>query len=131
MNRGQARQRRRQHPQAQKTTAERVRSTLATLTRVTPGGCASTAKLAPRSPKKLNKFLLDHQRGTLVSPKRLTVTALLEQVKTLAKEEAVSINQLMTALMTEDYLEAWANQAAFERVLAKVPDTEPEVYDQL
>ena len=80
--------------------------------------------------EKLNKLLLDHQRDTLISPKRLTVTAFLEQVKTLAKE-GVSINQLMTALMTEDYLEARANQAAFEQVLAKVPNTEPEVCDQL
>jgi predicted transcriptional regulator len=53
-------------------------------------------------------------------------------LKDLAKKEKVSINQLispalaekMYALMTEDYLEAVAQQgdrAAFNRVLANVP----------
>lgn len=68
--------------------------------------------------------------------------SLHKQVKALAKEEGVSINQLITtalaeklsALMTEDYLGARAarsDQGAFERALAKVPDAEPEVHDQL
>ena len=68
--------------------------------------------------------------------------SLHKQVKTLAKEEGVSINQLITtalaeklsALMTEDYLGARAqrsSQTAFEQALAKVPDTEPEVHDRL
>jgi hypothetical protein len=54
----------------------------------------------------------------------------------------MSINQLissavaekMSALLTEEYLEARAKRASrskFEAVLAKVPDVEPEESDQL
>ena len=65
-----------------------------------------------------------------------------KQVKALAEQEGVSVNQFVTtalaeklsALMTEDDLGARAkrgDQAAFGQVLAKVPDTEPEVRDRL
>lgn len=68
--------------------------------------------------------------------------SLHKQVKELAKKEGVSINQFVTtalaeklsALMTQDYLEARArrgDRAAFERVLEKVPDVEPEARDRL
>ena len=68
--------------------------------------------------------------------------SLHKQVKALAEQEGVSVNQFVTtalaeklsALMTEDDLGAQAkrgDQAAFEQVLVKVPDTEPEVCDQL
>ncbi len=64
-----------------------------------------------------------------------------KQVKALAEQESVSVSQFVTtalveklsALMSEDYLGAQAkrgDQAAFEQVLAKVPDTEPEVRDR-
>lgn len=70
-------------------------------------------------------------------PESLHVTA-----REVAQRERVSVNQLITlalaeklsALMTEDYLEARArrgDRAKFERVLAKVPDVEPEEADQL
>lgn len=63
-------------------------------------------------------------------------------VRELAKQEGISINQLITlavaekmsALMTEKYLEERAkhgSRAAYEAVLAKVPDVEPEEYDRL
>jgi len=68
--------------------------------------------------------------------------SLHKQVKALAKQEGVSINQFVTtalaeklsALMTQEYLEARAgrgNREAFERVLGKVPDAEPELHDRL
>ena len=68
--------------------------------------------------------------------------SLHKQVKELAKKEGVSINQFVTtalaeklsALMTQDYLEARAQRGdreAFERALAKVPDAEPEERDCL
>lgn len=68
--------------------------------------------------------------------------SLHKQVKALAKQEGVSINQFVTtalaeklsALMTQEYLETRArrgNREAFERVLDKVPDAEPEPHDQL
>lgn len=68
--------------------------------------------------------------------------SLHQRAKALAKKEGVSVNQFVTtalteklsALMTQDYLEARAqrsSQAASEQVLAKVPDTEPEVRDRL
>jgi len=49
------------------------------------------------------------------------------QLKGLAEKEKVS------ALMTVDYLEALAregNREAFERVLARVPDVEPDPWDR-
>lgn len=60
----------------------------------------------------------------------------------LAERENISINQLITlalaekisALMTEDYLEARAqrgDRAKFEAIMAKVPKVEPEDYDKL
>jgi len=63
-------------------------------------------------------------------------------IRELAKQEGISINQLITlavaekmsALMTEDYLEQRAKQgsrAKYEAVLAKVPDVEPEEHDKL
>ena len=62
-------------------------------------------------------------------------------MKTLARQEHVSINQLIStavaekisALLTEDYLEARAKRGKrrdFMAVLAKVPDTEPAEHDQ-
>jgi len=62
-------------------------------------------------------------------------------LRDVAKKEQVSINQListavaekMSALMTEDYLEAMARQgdpAAFDRVLAKVPAVPPDPWDR-
>jgi predicted transcriptional regulator len=67
--------------------------------------------------------------------------SLHRHLKDLAKKEKVSINQLvstavaekMSALMTEDYLEALARQgdrAAFDRVLAKVPAVPPDPWDR-
>jgi predicted transcriptional regulator len=63
------------------------------------------------------------------------------QLKDLAEKEKVSINQLIStavaekvsALMTVDYLEALAREGsreAFDRILAKVPDVEPEPWDR-
>ncbi len=68
--------------------------------------------------------------------------SLHKQVKMLAKQEGVSINQFVTtvlaeklsALMTQDYLQAKAaggNRDAFEQGLANVPDTLPEDHDRL
>ncbi|MES1244314.1 MAG: toxin-antitoxin system HicB family antitoxin [Acidobacteriota bacterium] len=67
--------------------------------------------------------------------------SLHRQLKGLATKEKVSINQListavaekMSALMTEDYLEALARQGdreAFDRVLAKVPAVPPDPWDR-
>jgi predicted transcriptional regulator len=67
--------------------------------------------------------------------------SLHRQLKSLARKEKVSINQLvstavaekMSALMTEDYLEALARRGsreAFERVLAKVPAVPPDPWDR-
>jgi len=63
------------------------------------------------------------------------------QLKGLAEKEKVSVNQLIStavaekvsALMTVDYLEALAREGsreAFERVLAGVPDIEPDPWDR-
>ena len=62
--------------------------------------------------------------------------------RTLAKQEHVSINQLIatavaekiSVLMTEDYLTARAKRGKrrdFESVLAKVPNVQPDERDQL
>lgn len=67
--------------------------------------------------------------------------SLHKQVKALAKDEGMSINQFVTsavaeklaALMTEEYIAERAsrgNREAFERVLAKVPDVEPDEVDR-
>ncbi len=68
--------------------------------------------------------------------------SLHKQVRRLADQESVSINQLITlalaeklpALMTEEYLEERAKRGSrkkFERAMAKVPKVEPEEYDRL
>ncbi len=68
--------------------------------------------------------------------------SLHEQARKLAKKENVSINQLITlavaekvsALMTEDYLEARAqlgSRSNFERAMSKVAKTKPEKFDSL
>jgi len=68
--------------------------------------------------------------------------SLHDQIKQLAQDEGISINQFlvvaaaekMSALMTEDFLESEAkkgNRKAFERFLEKVPDVVPEKEDKL
>jgi uncharacterized protein (DUF1778 family) len=65
--------------------------------------------------------------------------SLHEQIRHLAKREGISINQFvasaaaekMSALLTEEYIEARAKNASlkkFQKVLKKVPDSEPEDY---
>ncbi len=67
--------------------------------------------------------------------------SLHNQLKDVAEREGVSINQLITtavaeklsALMTVNYLEeraARGNRAAFDRVLAKVPDVPADEGDE-
>lgn len=68
--------------------------------------------------------------------------SLHKQIRHLAKREGISINQFvasaaaekMSALLTEEYIEARAKRASlkkFEKVLKKVPDVEPEDYDRI
>lgn len=68
--------------------------------------------------------------------------SLHKQLRELAKREGASINQLVTsavaeklaALMTVEYLKERAQRGSrerFERVLAKVPEVEPEGWDRL
>ena len=68
--------------------------------------------------------------------------SLHEQIRSLAEREGISINQFiasaaaekMAALLTEEYLEKRAKRAssrAFQKVLKKVPDVEPEEYDRI
>ena len=68
--------------------------------------------------------------------------SLHEEIKSLAKEEGISINQFissavaekMSALLTEKYLAKRAQQGskkAFLEAMAKVPDAEPERHDRL
>ena len=68
--------------------------------------------------------------------------SLHKQIRRLAKQEGISINQVistaaaekMAALMTLDYLEERAKRGSrkqFEAALAKLPDAEPESYDRL
>ena len=63
--------------------------------------------------------------------------SLHEQIRQLAKQEGISINQFlasaaaekMSALLTEEYIEARAKRASlkkFRNVLKKVPVSEPE-----
>jgi predicted transcriptional regulator len=65
-----------------------------------------------------------------------------KQVKNLAANEKISINQFITlalaekmsALMTEDYIKERAKRASKEKfleALIQVPDVEPEEYDRL
>lgn len=64
------------------------------------------------------------------------------EIKKLAEEEGISMNQFIataaaekvSSLKTVEYLETRAERGSrekFERVLAKVPDVEPESYDKL
>ena len=68
--------------------------------------------------------------------------SLHKQIKVLAKNDGVSINQFissavaekMSALMTEEYLVKKANtgsQQAFLAAMGKVPDVEPDKGDEL
>jgi hypothetical protein len=68
--------------------------------------------------------------------------SLHNQIRKLAKEEGISINQFvssaaaekMAALMTLDYLEERGRRGSrekFDRALAQLPDAEPEAYDRL
>ena len=68
--------------------------------------------------------------------------SLHRELKKLADREGISMNQFvalavaekLTALLTEEYVEARGrrgNREKFEAVLAKVKDQEPEPYDQL
>jgi len=68
--------------------------------------------------------------------------SLHQQIRELAKREGISINQFistaaaekLSALMTEEYLEKRASRASrakLEDALSKLPDVEPEEYDQL
>lgn len=68
--------------------------------------------------------------------------ALYEQVKALAEQEQLSIDQLVaialsaqvSAWATKDYLVERARQGSWDdvlKILTKVPDVEPEEYDKL
>ena len=68
--------------------------------------------------------------------------SLHEKAREVARQESVSVNQLITlalaeklsALMAEDYLVMRArrgDRAKFEAALAKAPDVEPEEDDRL
>ena len=67
--------------------------------------------------------------------------SLHKQLKELARREGISINQFistavaekLSALMTADYLEDRArrgDRGRFERILARVPDVEPDPADR-
>jgi hypothetical protein len=68
--------------------------------------------------------------------------SLHKQVRELAEREGISINQFlvtavaekMSALLTEEYLEARAHRGsreAFDRAMAKVKNQAPEPHDQI
>ncbi|MBU2512737.1 type II toxin-antitoxin system HicB family antitoxin [bacterium] len=68
--------------------------------------------------------------------------SLHDQIKKLAKQDGISINQFissaaaekMSALMTVEYLEKRAKQsskAKFRKALSKIKDIEPEEFDRL
>lgn len=68
--------------------------------------------------------------------------SLYKNLQALAEQGGISIDQFIatavaekiTALTTETYLEELAKRGSrnnYEAVLAKVPDVEPEPYDQL
>jgi hypothetical protein len=68
--------------------------------------------------------------------------SLHKQVRDLAKKEGISINQFvatavaekMSALLTEEYLEARARRGsreAFERAMARVKNRAPETHDDI
>mgnify|MGYP001794377319 FL=1 len=65
-----------------------------------------------------------------------------KKVKEIAHRDNVSINQFinvalaekLSAMLTEEYLQARANASnreAFEKILSKVPDIEPEEHDRV
>jgi hypothetical protein len=67
---------------------------------------------------------------------------LLIKVDELTKREQITIDHFislelaekLSALMTEEYLEERAKKGsreAFDKILSKAPDVEPEKYDQL
>jgi post-segregation antitoxin (ccd killing protein) len=68
--------------------------------------------------------------------------SLYQALQTLAQQDGISVDQFVatavaekiSALATETYLEELAQRGTrnkYEAVLAKVPDVEPEHYDQL
>lgn len=68
--------------------------------------------------------------------------SLHERAREVARQESVSVNQLITlalaeklsALMAEDYLKMRAHRGdrtKYEAAMARVPDAEPEEYDRL
>ncbi len=68
--------------------------------------------------------------------------SLHEQIKKLAKQDGISINQFvssavaekMSALMTVEYLEqraSMSSKAKFKKALSKVKNIEPEEFDRL
>lgn len=68
--------------------------------------------------------------------------SLYKSLQELAKQDGISVEQFIAtavaekiaALTTETYLEELANRGSrekYEAVLAKVPEVEPEPYDQL
>jgi hypothetical protein len=81
--------------------------------------------------------------GTAMSTLSLRLPdSLHKRVRELAQQEGISINQFvstavaekMAALLTVDYLEERARRGSREKflaVLAKVPDTAPELGDKL
>jgi hypothetical protein len=68
--------------------------------------------------------------------------SLHEQIKKLAKQDGISINQFvssavaekMSALMTVDYLEKRASKSSkskFKKALSKIKNIEPETFDKI
>ena len=68
--------------------------------------------------------------------------SLHEQVKHLAKQDGISINQFissavaekMSAMLTQEYIESRAKKGskkAFEKAMSKVPDIKPDGEDAL
>lgn len=68
--------------------------------------------------------------------------SLYKKLQALVKQDGISVDQFIAtavaekiaALMTETHLEELAKRGSrkkYEAVLAKVPDVEPEPYDQL
>jgi uncharacterized protein (DUF1778 family) len=68
--------------------------------------------------------------------------SLHEKIRQLAKKEGISINQFlasaaaekMSALLAEEYIQERTKRASlkkFKNILKKVPNSEPENYDQI
>jgi predicted DNA-binding protein len=68
--------------------------------------------------------------------------SLHEQIKKLAKQDGISINQFvssavaekMSALMTVDYLEkrtGKSSKSKFKKALSKIKNIEPETFDKI